>query len=466
MNTDQPSLATTQAASCPATPTADPVDFGALTSAPRIDLAQLPPLERNVRRWQTAHGSRVSFVEARELNILDVVLRFDAGSRLDGDSPGLAAATLYMLDQGAGDYDAQALATALEDLGARFSRQVHPDHATLSLRCLATETVREPALQLLSTLLGRPRFDAPALDKIKARLLAHLSQLDDIPASVLQRSVLADVFVDHPYAVYVNGTVAGVRALNTQDLHAFHGRAYSANNVEIALVGNLSLEQAQALAQTLSDALPRHWAALPPAPPQAYEATRREWAGAGSTQAVLAMPLPLRPDDADYEAVLLGCDVLGSSFDSRLMGELRTRRSLTYSIRVTPTLWRAGGVLKVEWDVAAEYAEASRRLVLELIDCLLDQGPSAAELARVLNLRVVQLLLKAARNEQRAAWLAEHSQWGLPADYLAEHLDRLAAVTPQQVAPALRRWVDTRRMSFFSIGPQATQQRLPDPDDA
>lgn len=466
MSTDHPLHIATQAASCPTAQAADPIDFGALASAQRIDVAQLPSLERNVRRWQTAHGSSVSFVEARELDILDVVLRFDAGSRLDGDSPGLAAATLYMLDQGAGDYDAQGLATALEDLGALFSRQVHPDHATLSLRCLATAAVREPTVHLLTTLLGRPRFAAPALDKIKARLLAHLSQLDSNPASVMQRTVLAHAFADHPYAAHVNGTAAGVQALTTQDLRAFHGRAYSANNVEIALVGNLSFDQAQALAQTLSDALPQHWAALPPAAPQAYEPTRREWTGAGSTLAVLAMPLPLRPDDPDYEAVLLGCDVLGSSFDSRLMGELRTRRSLTYSIRATPTFWRASGVLKVEWDVAAEYAEASRRLVLELIDCLLEQGPSPAELARVLNLRVVQLLLKAARNDQRAAWLAEHGQWGLPADHLAEHLDRLAAVTPQQVAPALRRWIDTRRMSFFSVGPQAAQQRLPDLDDA
>ncbi|WP_313741138.1 pitrilysin family protein [Pseudomonas sp.] len=466
MNTDQPSLATTQVSSCPATPAADPLDFGTLASAQRIDLVQLPSLKRNVRRWQTAHGGRASFVEAHELDILDVVLRFDAGSRLDGDSPGLAAATLYMLDQGAGDYDAQGLASALEDLGAQFSREVHADHATLSLRCLATPAVREPAVQLLATLLGRPRFAASAMDKIKARLLAHLSQLDSNPASVMQRAILTHVFADHPYAAHVNGTTAGVQALAAQDLHAFHGRAYSANNVEIALVGNLSFAQAQALAQTLSDALPQHWAALPPAPPQAYEATRRDWPGAGSTQAVLAMPLPLRPDDADYETVLLGCDILGSSFDSRLMSELRTRRSLTYSIRVTPTLWRAGGVLKVEWDVAAEYTEASRRLVLELIDCLIEQGPSPAELTRVLNQRVVQLLLKAARNDQRAAWLTEHGQWGLPADYLAEHLDRLAAVTPQQVAPALRRWIDTRRMSFFSIGPQAAQQRLPDLDDA
>ncbi|MFS0825484.1 hypothetical protein [Pseudomonas phoenicis] len=66
----------------------------------------------------------------------------------------------------------------------------------------------------------------------------------------------------------------------------------------------------------------------------------------------------------------------------------------------------------------------------------------------MLNLRAVPLLLQAARNDQRAAWLVEHGQLGLPADHLAEHLKRLAAVTPQQVAPALRRWIDTRSMIF------------------
>ncbi|MDZ5603994.1 pitrilysin family protein [Pseudomonas sp. RP23018S] len=443
------------------------IDFGTLESVGRIDLSHLPSIDRPVHRWQTAHDSRVRFIESAELEIIDIVLRFDAGSRLDGPAPGLAAATLYMLDQGADHYDAQGLATAFEDLGASVTRQVHRDHATLSLRCLNQPDVLEPALHLLSTLLSRPRFDAPALDKIKARLLAHLSQVERNPASALQRAVLSQLFADHPYESYVYGTVSAVSALTQDDLRTFHRRAYSARNVDIAVVGNLSLAQAHALTGSLSAALTQDWAAVALPTPRPSETTRRELPGAGSgVQAMLAMPLQLHPGDPDHAAMVLGCKVLGGGLGSRLSSELRERRALSYDISAVLTLWRAGGVLRVEWDIAAQYTEASRRRVLAIIGCLVERGPSAAELERALNQYAGELLLTAARNDRSAAQLAEHSQLGLPVDYLSRHLEQLQALTPAQVHQALQRWIDVQRMSFFTVGPRQAQQHLPSLADA
>ncbi|AIR88557.1 hypothetical protein LK03_04490 [Pseudomonas cremoricolorata] len=403
------------------------------------------------------------FIESRELAVVDIVLRFAAGSSLDGNLAGLAATTLYMLDQGADDLDAQGLATALEDLGAELGKQLDVDHASLSLRCLSAASVRAQALHLFMAVAARPRFEAAALDKIKRRLLSHLALVEQSPDRLLQRAVLNELFVDHPYGDYVNGSEAGVSALSVEHLRDFHQRAYSANNLEIAIVGDLSSNEARALADAISSALPQHWAAaaLPPAP--APGATRREltFPSAG-TSIALALPLHLTPQHEDYPAVLLGCTVLGSGASSRLMEHLRQRRNLTYDIRVTPTLWQAGGLLTVRWEIAAHYAEASRQLVLAIIACFLEHGPTQAELERAVNQRAGALLLEAARNDQAAVLLAQHSQHGLPAGYLTDFIEQLRQVTPQQVRQALQRWIDVRGISFFSIGPRQAQQHLPD----
>ncbi|WP_050577180.1 M16 family metallopeptidase [Pseudomonas cremoricolorata] len=441
----------------------DAFDFGGLTSATDLDLSDLPTVQRTPLDWHTAQGSRVRFIESRELAVVDIVLRFTAGSSLDGDLPGLAAATLYMLDQGADDLDAQGLATALEDLGAELRKQLEVDHASLSLRCLSAVDVCAQALQLLTAVVARPRFEVAALEKIRSRLLSHLALSEHNPNRLLQRAVLSELFVDHPYGDYVNGSQAGVSALSVEHLRAFHQRAYSANNLEIAIVGDLSSNQARALAEAISAALPQHWAAaaLPPAP--APGATRREltFPGTGASIA-LALPLHLTPQHEDYTAVLLGCAVLGSGASSRLMEQLRQRRNLTYDIRVTPTLWKAGGLLTVRWEIAAHYAEASRQLVLATIACFVEHGPTHAELERAANQHAGALLLEAARNDQAAALLAQHSQHGLPARYLTDFIEQLRRVTPEQVRQALQRWIDVRGISFFSIGPRQPQQHLPD----
>lgn len=443
-----------------------PVDLSALESAQRVNLGQLPQLDRNVQRWQTEAGSRVSFVESRELAIIDVVLRFSAGSTLDGDQPGLAATTLYMLDQGTEQHDAQGFASAMEDLGAQLHKQIRLDHATLSLRCLSDPEVYTKALQLLTDLLARPRFDAVALGKIKSRLLSHLALLDGNVSSILQRAVLSHLFSDHPYGHYVNGTPDGVKALTVDDLRSFHQRAYSANNVDIAIVGDLSAEQARALSKALSDALNQGWAASELAPPPDQEATRQElsFANAG-TRAMLTMPLHITPQDPDYPAILLGCEILGAGVNSRLMTELRSRRGLTYDINAALTQLRAGGALTIEWDIAPQHAEASRRVVMAVVRCFMERGPSAAEVELALNQMAGALLLKVARNDQIAWLLAEHSHGGLPANHLTRHLERLAAVTPEQVREALQRWFDLVRMSFFSVGPRTAQDHLPELTD-
>lgn len=444
-----------------------PFDFGGLTSAKDLNLNDLPSVQRTPLHWHTGQGSRVRFIESRELAVVDIVLRFAAGSSLDGHLAGLAATTLYMLDQGADDLDAQGLASALEDLGAELGKQLDVDHASLSLRCLSAVNVQAQALQLFTSLVARPRLEAPALEKIRRRLLSHLALAEATPDRLLQRAVLSELFVDHPYGDYVNGSQAGVTALSVEHLRVFHKRAYSANNLEIAIVGDLSASEARAVAEAISAALPQHWAAaaLPAAPASAP--TRREltFPSAGASIA-LALPLHLTPQHEDYPSVLLGCAVLGSGASSRLMEQLRQRRSLTYDIRVTPTLWQAGGVLTVRWEIAAQHAEASRQLVLAIIACFLEHGPTEAELERAANQRAGALLLEAARNDQSAVLLARHSQLGLPAGYLTDFIEQLRSVTPEQVRQALQRWIDIRGLSFFSIGPRVAQQHLPDSPEA
>lgn len=54
----------------------------------------------NIQHWNTAEGARVLFVEARELPMFDLRVTFAAGSSQDGVTPGVAALTNAMLNEG------------------------------------------------------------------------------------------------------------------------------------------------------------------------------------------------------------------------------------------------------------------------------------------------------------------------------------------------------------------------------
>ena len=100
-----------------------------------------------IQHWQTSKGMRVYFVSAPELPMVDLQLVFDAGSARDGKSPGLARLTTGLLDEGSGDWDADAIARRFEDVGAQYTSGVEWDFASLSLRSLSAPEFLEPALE-------------------------------------------------------------------------------------------------------------------------------------------------------------------------------------------------------------------------------------------------------------------------------------------------------------------------------
>ncbi len=57
--------------------------YGGLLSAQGLDLDQFETIHTQVQAWKTTAGTDVKFVEARELPIVDVILRFKAGTTQD-----------------------------------------------------------------------------------------------------------------------------------------------------------------------------------------------------------------------------------------------------------------------------------------------------------------------------------------------------------------------------------------------
>jgi zinc protease len=210
----------------------------------------------NVQTWNTAEGAKVLFVEARELPMFDMRLIFAAGSSQDGDVPGLALLTNAMLNEGVAGKDVGAIAQGFEGLGADFGNGAFKDMALASLRSLSAADKREPALKLFSEVIGKPTFPDDSIARIKNQMLAGFEYQKQNPGKLASLELMDRLYGDHPYAHSSDGTAKSVPAITLAQLKAFHQKAYAAGNVVIALVGDLSRTEAQAIAAQVSSALP------------------------------------------------------------------------------------------------------------------------------------------------------------------------------------------------------------------
>ena len=446
-------------------PAADSPVHGGLVSALGVDLDLFEPIDTHVQAWTTDSGTAVKFVEARGLPIVDIVLQFRAGTTQDTVLPGLASLAFYMLDEGSQQHTATQQAEQLERLGAVMEKQIRLEHATLSLRSLSNEALFDPALALFIDLVARPAFTADALAKIKSQLLRHNASREQNPRFRARSEAFRHMFSGHPYGNPSGSTQQGIEQVTPEDLRRFHQRAYCGSNLNIVVVGDLSLAQAQAVSQQISQALPEGWSAieLAAAAPATGTTLSVEQPGASSV-VLIALPVSVPANHPQYPALVLASEVLGSGIASRLMNELRLRRGLTYGIYTRVNAWSAGGLFSAEWDIAPEYVEGSQVLVETLLREFIEQGPTQAELQVARKQLAGQLLRDVAQNKLLAALLTQITQQRQPADFLGSCIERLARLTPADVRAVMQRQLDLSQAVRVSVGPPTAQQPLPATD--
>ncbi|MDR2306237.1 MAG: insulinase family protein [Paucimonas sp.] len=436
--------------------------LASLTTTRTVDLRQYQTLQHQVQQWQTPEGTRARFVACAARPMFDLVLRFRAGSSLDGDTPGLAALVLYSLDQGTALLDAAQFVEQLEGVGAILSREIGLDHSSITLRGLSLPALRSKALQLLTAMVTQPAFRAADTEKIKLRLLRHLQNRTRHSTYLLSDTTMAQLFAGHPYATAEVGTPAGLASIADEQLRNFHRRAYSANNLDIGLVGDLSREDAEALVGAISAALPQQWAAIPPPPAPARIAESLPIDRPNiTTQAALTYTLQLSPADPGYPALLMLDQILGADYESRLMQVLRVQHSLTYSIHSRLRPLDAACLLQIFWDIEPAYRDASRALVTQVVQDLCNHGPSQAECDLALSQLTGGLLIAMADNGELAKSLARSSHQQQPVDHLSLLQKDLASLTPLALRNTARTCLQSQQATFVTIGPAIDQQPLP-----
>lgn len=412
-----------------------------LTATIALVIAQAAIAGIDIQQWRTGNGARVSFVAAPTLPMLDVQVDFAAGSMFDPEGKsGLAALTRSVLDLGAGERDETAIAEQLADLGARLGGSADTDRASISLRTLTAADTLEPALAILRDVLHAPRFDPAIFEREKARTAAGLKDALTRPDSIAGKAFWEALYPGHPYGR--QATPESIAGLQRDDVTAFHARYYNAANASISLVGQLTRQQAEAIAESLSQALPAGQPAELPPPPAAARAAFTA-IGHPASQAHIYLGMPaIERGNPDYFPLLVGNYTLGGGgFVSRLVKEVRDKRGFAYSVYSYFAPMRQAGPFQIGLQTQRKQAREAIRVVRQVVDEFVAKGPTPAELAAAKANLSGGFPLRLDSNAKLLANVAVIGFYGLPADYLDHYRERVEAVTVDDVRAAFSRHV-------------------------
>lgn len=291
-----------------------------------------PAAAVDIQEVTSPGGIKAWLVEERSIPFSALEIRFRGGGSLD--RPGKRGAVNLMtalLEEGAGDLDAQGFAAARDALAASYGFDVHRDALSVSARFL-TEN-RDEAVALLRSALTAPRFDQDALDRVRDQVLAVIRADDTDPDTVASRRFNALAFGDHPYATSIDGTVESVSALTRDDIVTAYKDVIARDRIFVGAAGDISAEELGLLLDTLLADLPEIGAPLPN--------DAEVLLVGGVTVVPFETPQSVAifghagipRDDPEFFPAFVASHVFGASGrQSRLGMEVREKRGLTYGI--------------------------------------------------------------------------------------------------------------------------------------
>lgn len=414
-----------------------------------------------IQTWTLANGARVLFVENHSIPILDVSVEFDAGSRRDPlAKSGLADLTNSMLARGVREastpkpepaLNESQISDAFADTAAQRGGSASDDRGGVSLRTLSSQAERDASLLLLARVLAQPSFPQDFLARDKARTIAAIKESLTKPEAIAGKAFSRLMYGSHPYAH--EPTVESVSAIMREDLLAFHRTHYVANRAVIAMIGDLTRAEADAVAQQLTARLPAGapLAAMPDVP-QAQAQEERIAHPASQAHILMGTPASQR-GDPDYFALMVGNYVLGGGgFVSRLTQEVREKRGLAYSVYsyFSPMLQK--GPFQIGLQTKKEQADESLKVVRATLAAYLRDGPTPAELKAAKDNLIGGFALRIDNNRKILDNIAVIGYYNLPLDYLDTWTAHIAKVNAADIRAAFARKVAADKLVTVVVG--------------
>ena len=270
---------------------------------------------------------------------------------------------------------------------------------------------------------------------------------DNQPYGTALIDVYATVFPEgHPYHHPTIGSMADLDAASLDDVHAFFRAHYGPDNTVLTLCGDLTPEHGFALAQRYFGDLPASADPRRPDHPQLepldrpVRLDRREVVP--NDRLHIAFRLPVDETD-EFTAASVAMDCIGGLATSRLVRRLVRHEQTALGAHATAWGFVDGASLGfVVLDVApGTDAGAVESAFVEELTAFLDGGPTAVELESSLAQSERSWLSALASQEERADLLSHHLLLHDDPDVVNTHLDRLRAVTADDVVEAARRWL-------------------------
>ena len=398
-------------------------------------------------------GTTVWLVEDHTVPVISMSYSFEGGLAYDPeDKPGTGRLVSMLLDEGAGDMKSQEFQGQMEDNAINLSFTAGRDAFYGSVSTLSA--TRDLAFDLLSLALSKPRFDQDAIDRMKNANISEIKRDMGDPSWLVARTFNGMLFEGHYYARPGYGTLDSMAAITRKDLLDFVAAQFGRNVLKVSISGDISKEDAEKAVDKIFAGLPEKAEAVDtPEAPINY----------GGKIIMLPLDTPqtfisagepgLKRNDKEWHAAMVMNYILGgSSFDARLMKEIREKRGLTYGVYSLLSSTKHAGLMQVNMSASNDKVEEALRLMKESYAAMAKDGPTAEEFQNAKSYLTGALPLELTSTGEIANVMNSMQRDDLGPDYINKHNAIINALTIDDIKHAAARLLKPENFTTVLVG--------------
>jgi zinc protease len=401
------------------------------------------------------NGLRVFVVtDHREPSVAARLVILSAGSIQDpAGMPGVAGMTAGLLTQGTAKRSAREIAEAIDFVGGTLEAKAGRDATTVTLDVVKKDL--GVGMDLLSDVTLHPSFRAEELDRQRQQLLSDLEVQYSDPNYLATLAFARTLYGDSPYGMPEQGTPATIKKLQREDFVKFHDANYAPNQAVLGFAGDITPEEAFAIAERYFGSWPKlDVAAAAPHVPSNATATH-VWLidkpDAVQTQIRIGR-IAIRRADPDFLPLDVTNHIFGGSYNSRLNTEVRIKKGLTYGASSAFTPHRYTGSLAVETYTRTEATVDATKLLMNLLTGMSQGKISQKELDFARDYLAGVYPIETETAEQVADRVLTVAAFDLPADYNQTYPAKVRATSLEQVQATARKYFTTGDLDIVLVG--------------
>lgn len=410
--------------------------------APKIELGKY-------EHFTLKNGLKVYVVENHKLPAVSMSLVLDRDPILEGDKAGYVSTAGQMMRTGTATRTKDQFDEQVDFIGANLSFSSTGFNASSLKKNLPV------LLDLTSDALLNPKFTQEELDKVKKQMMANLASEKDNPdaiASKIRNTLLYGK--NHPNGELM--TEKTVENIALADIQNYYKTYYRPNIGYLAVVGDVTPKEMKKLLEksfgkwekgtvpSKEYALPKHDGKT-----QVIVVDRPS-----AVQSVLSFtnPADLKPGSEDAVAAQIMNTILGGGSSARLFMNLRERNGYTYGAYSSLSSDEILGRFNASASVRNAVTDSAATEFMNEIKKIRNEKVTADEL-KLAKASITGNFARGLENPATVAFYAINTaRYGLPADYYANYLKKVEAITAEDVQRVAQKYVKPENMYIVAVG--------------